>query len=141
MLCHALVEWLFCFTNVQVCAFLAALNCIHYITLLVPGCFVLRVDKLPSQCVARFEMHRDVVFVENPPEFLRYSCDIRNDDVVPFLCLFLSVCSGSFGDFGKGPVGVAAGFKRFPDVFLFLGLPHCPGGHVFSPMVQGSDDS
>lgn len=65
---------LLCFLNVKGCAFLAALHCIHYITLLVSRCFVLRVDKLLPQGVTGHEVNRGVVLVENPSEFFRYSC-------------------------------------------------------------------
>lgn len=40
LLCHVLVKHLFCFSSVQVCAFLAALNCIYSITLLMSWCFI-----------------------------------------------------------------------------------------------------
>lgn len=50
----------------------------NYITL--PGCFVLKMDKFPPRLVGRF----DVMFIEDPPEFLRYSREIGNDDVVHF---------------------------------------------------------
>ena len=76
-LCHSLIEGLFSFTYVQICVILALLSSINYITLLMPGCFILRVEKLPPQCVTGFEVNRDVVFIENL-EFLRYSCYIRN---------------------------------------------------------------
>ena len=40
------MEKLVCLPNVQICAVLAALNSVNYTTLLMPGCFVLRMDKL-----------------------------------------------------------------------------------------------
>ena len=64
----------------------------------------------------------------NPPKFLNCSCTIRNDNVV-FCHLLISVCSGSFSSFDKGPIWVATGFKCSPDVFLFLLLPLWLSGH------------
>lgn len=89
-LCHSLIEGLFCFPYVQICAILALLSSINYITLLMPGCFVLRVEKLPPWCVTGFKVNRDVVFIEIL-EFLRYSWDMRNVKTMFFrslpLCL------------------------------------------------------
>ena len=51
----------------------AALNSINYITLFMPGCFVLSRDKFLHQCVGRFKVNCDVMFVmiyQDPPEFL-----------------------------------------------------------------------
>ncbi|TWW80160.1 hypothetical protein D4764_10G0011900 [Takifugu flavidus] len=45
-------------------------------------------DKLLPQGVGGLEMHRDVMFAENPPELLRKPCNIWNDNVVPFLGQF-----------------------------------------------------
>ena len=42
--------------NVQICAVLAALNSINYITLFTPGCFVLRMDEFLPQCVGGFKV-------------------------------------------------------------------------------------
>ena len=65
--------------------------------MLIPECFVLRMpDKFLPQCVSRFEVNPDMMVTEDPPECLRYFPDIRNDDVVTFSHLLLSVCSGSF---------------------------------------------
>ena len=52
----------------QICAGLAALNSINYITLSTPGCFVLRMDKFLPQCVSRFNVNQDMMFIEDPPE-------------------------------------------------------------------------
>ena len=111
------MERLFCLSNVQICAVPAASNSINYITLLMPGwCFVLRVDKFLPQCVVRFKMNCDMMFIVDPPECLRCSCSIENEDVVRFSCLLVSACSGSFSGFDKGPILVAIGFKCSPDL-------------------------
>ena len=68
VLCHSLMERLFCLPNVQICAVLAALNIINYITLFMPACFVLRMDKFLPQCVGRFKVNQDMMFIEGPPE-------------------------------------------------------------------------
>ena len=49
--CHSFIERLFCLPIVQICAVQAALNSIDYITLFMPGCFVLvhLKDKAPRQ--------------------------------------------------------------------------------------------
>ena len=73
--------------------------------------------------------------IEDTPEFFRFSCDIRNDNVVAFNRLLLSDCSGSFSGYDKDQVCVATGFKCTPDVLLFLLLPLCLCGHGLSPMV------
>ena len=83
------------------------------------GCSDLRMDKFLPQCVGRLKVNWDLMFIEDSPESLRWSCDTRNDDFVTFSRLFLSVCSGSFRGFDKGSVWVATGFK----LLLFLLLP------------------
>ena len=55
---------LFCIPNVQNCAVLAALNSINYISLLIPGCFVLGMYKFQPQRVGRFELNWDMMFIE-----------------------------------------------------------------------------
>lgn len=81
-----------------VCVFRAALN--HYTALLMSGCFILRVNKLLHQRVARFEMHRAVVFVEDFPEFSQIPQErtAQNDNVVLFDVLFFcrDALAGSF---------------------------------------------
>ena len=67
-----------CHPGVEIYAALAALNSMNYIILFMPGCFVLRVDKFLPQHVGRFEVNWDVMFIEDPPEFLNYSLSIRN---------------------------------------------------------------
>lgn len=70
MLCPSFMEKLIYLPNVQICAGLTALNIIiKYITLFMPGCFVLRMDNFLTQSVAGFEVNRDM-FIEDPPEFL-----------------------------------------------------------------------
>lgn len=64
-------------------------------------CFVLRMDKFLPQCVRRFKVNQDLMFIEDPSEFLRCSRNIGNDDVVTFSHLLLSVCSGAFRGFEK----------------------------------------
>ena len=91
------MERLFCLPSVQICAVLAALNSINYITLCMPGCFVLRMDQFLPHYVRGCKVNRDMMFIEVPPEFLRCSCNRGIDDVVMFSRLLLSVCSGSFG--------------------------------------------
>ena len=65
MLCHLFMETLFCLPNVQIWAVRAALNSINYITLFMPECFVLGMDKFLPQCVGRFKVNRDIMFREN----------------------------------------------------------------------------
>ena len=53
-----------------------------------------RMNKFLLHCVGRFKVNRDIMLIEGAPEFLGCSCDIKNDDVVRFSGLLLSVCSG-----------------------------------------------
>ena len=76
-----------------------------------------------------FEEKRDMMFIKDPPEFLRCSCDIGNDDVVMFSCLLLSVCYGSFSSFYKSQVRVATNFKSLLMCFMFRLLTLWPSGH------------
>ena len=55
------------------CTVQGALNSMNYITLFMPGFFVLWMDKFLPQCVGRFEGNKDIIFFEDPPEFRRYS--------------------------------------------------------------------
>ena len=48
-----------------------------------------RMDKFLPQRVGRIKVKKDMMFIDDPPEFLRCSRDIRNDDLVSFLRLFL----------------------------------------------------
>ena len=64
MLCPSFIERLFCLPSVQNCAVLAALNSINYITLLMPGCSVLRVDKFLPQCGVGFIVTRDMMSIK-----------------------------------------------------------------------------
>ena len=128
VLCHSFMERLFCLPSVQICAVLAALNSINYITLLMP------------QRVSRFEVNRDTMFIKDPPEILRRSCDIGIDDAFKFFRLLHSVCPGFFRGFDKGPVWVATGFKFSTDVVLFLLLPLCLCGYGLSPVDYSSND-
>ena len=79
-----------------------------------------------------------MMLIEDSPEFLRCSFNIRIDDAETFSHLLLSVCSGSSIGFHKGPVWVATGTKCSP-VELLLLVFLC--GHGLSLMVYGSDDS
>ena len=54
----------------------------NYIILFMPECFVIKVDKFLLQHVGRFEVNQDVMFIDDPPEFVSFSCNIRNYDVV-----------------------------------------------------------
>lgn len=70
MLCHALVEWLFGFTSVQVWIFLTVLHSIHKITQLVLGIlslgfFVLGMNRFLSKGLAGSEVHWDVVLSDS----------------------------------------------------------------------------
>lgn len=65
MLGHEYMQWLCSVTNVKICTFFTALDSINHITLFW-GVFLLRVAQSLSECVAKFEMNRDVVFVKNP---------------------------------------------------------------------------
>ena len=92
----------------------------------------MRMDRFLPQCVGRFEVNQDMMFIKDPPEFLRYSRDVGIDDVVMVSLHLLSVCSGSFG---KGSVWVATGFKCSLDVLLFLLFTLGLSGHDLSLMV------
>ena len=74
-------------------------------------------------------------FIKDPPEFLRNSPNIRNDDVVTFFRLLPSVRSGSFRGFDNDPVWVTTGFKCSPNVPLFILRPFCLCGHGVSQSV------
>ena len=50
----------------------------------MPGCSDLRMGKFLPQRVGMFKGNGDMMFIKDPPEFLRCSCDIGNDDVVTF---------------------------------------------------------
>ena len=65
------------------------------------GCFVLRIDTFLPQGVGRFEVNRDMIPIEDTPEFLRCFRDIGNDDVTDFSSSSLSALSLSFRGFGK----------------------------------------
>lgn len=41
---------------------------INYITLFMPGCFVLGVDTFLSQCLAKLDVNQDVMFIEDPSQ-------------------------------------------------------------------------
>ena len=74
------------------------------VVFVMPGCFVLWMDKFLPQCVGRFKVNRDMTFIKDPPVFLRSAmCCVSR--------LLLCVCSGSFSGFDKGPVFVATGLK------------------------------
>ena len=64
------MERLFCLPNVQICAVWAALNNINYITLFMPVCCVLWMDRFLYQCVGKFKVNWDAMFIEDPPEFV-----------------------------------------------------------------------
>ena len=64
MLCYLFIERLFCLPDVQICAVLTVLNSINYITLFMPGCFILRVEMFLPRPVGRFEMNWDMMLVK-----------------------------------------------------------------------------
>ena len=72
------MEQLSCLPSVQICFVLAVLHNINYITLFMPECFVLRMDKFLPQ--RGFEVNQDMMFIVDPPEFLRCS----SDEIVTF---------------------------------------------------------
>ena len=57
------------FLNVQFIAFFLVLYDIDDIALFVSWCFALEVDQFLSEGVGGFELHRDVMFLEDSPEF------------------------------------------------------------------------
>ena len=60
------MERLYCHPSIQICAVLAALiNCIT----LFMGDF--RINKFLPRCDGRFKVNKDMMFIEDPPEFLR----------------------------------------------------------------------
>ena len=134
MLVHSFIERLFYFPDVQICAVLAASNRINYITRLCLGVLPLGWTSFCLIVVGRFKINLDLMFIEDPPEFLRYSHDIKNDNVLKFF-RGLSVRSGSFRESDNGPVWVATDLKCSPDVLLFLLLPLFLCGHDHSPVA------
>ena len=52
-----------------------SVDSINYITLFKPGCFVPRMDKVLLQHVGRFNVNQEMMFIEDPPEILRFSSD------------------------------------------------------------------
>ena len=68
VLCYSFMERLFCLPNVQTCAVWAALNSIDYITLFIPGFFVL---VHPKDKTLRQRGLKDSIYVklERPSEF------------------------------------------------------------------------
>ena len=80
-------------------------------------------DKFLPQCAGGFEVNQDMLFIKDPPEFLRCACDIRNYDNVTFSRLLISVCSGSLSYFDKGSVWIVTHSKCSPEVLLFHQLP------------------
>ena len=58
----------------------------------MPGCSVLRMDKLQPLRAGCFKVNQDMMFIEDPHVFLRYSYNIRNFDNIFFsgCCTVLS---------------------------------------------------
>ena len=136
MLGHASVERLFCFSYRQFSTVLVALYRIDHVAKLVLWCLVLRVNQFLSKSVGWLKIYWDIMFGEDPPEFLRYSRDVRNDNTLSFLAvLFFSGVVFLFRGFDEGPVGVATGLQGSPDVILFLLLALCPGWNILSSMI------
>ena len=48
-------------------------GCINYVTMFMPGRIVLKMDKLLAQRVGKFEVNWDMMFIEDPAMFLKYS--------------------------------------------------------------------
>ena len=73
------------------CANLCSPGCTgqHKLHYSADACFVLRMSKFLPQHVGRFKVNQDMMFIEDPPESLRCSCNIRNNDVVEFSRLLL----------------------------------------------------
>ena len=78
LLCCAIRLWRGCFA--RQCTNVCSPGCIeqHKVHYFMPPCFVLRMDKFLPLCVGRFEVNQYMIFIEDPPEFLRR--DIRNED-------------------------------------------------------------
>ena len=128
VLCHSFIERLFCLPSALICAVLAALNGKNHITLLTPGCFVLRMDKFLPQCVDRFEANGDMMFIK--AWLSQMYVYIRNEDVVMSSRLLLSVCSGSFSGFDKCPVWVATIWSAPLMGFCSFSFPSFPVGEA-----------
>ena len=127
MLGHAFVQWLFCFPNVEVFAFLIALDSIHQIAFVGLWCFGLRMYQSLTESVGGFEIHGDTVFVKDPPEFFWHARHIWDHSVVSLVLSFLLnhfavTLSGSRCSFHKCPPGVTAGFESISQVFVFCPL-------------------
>ena len=125
------MDGLFSFPDVQFIAFFLALYGIVNIALFVTWCFVLGVDQSLSEGVGGFELHRDVMFLEDSPEFFRNSRKIRDRNAVMFLSILLFLGVWFSRGFGEGPVWVATSFL----VFLVLLCPLGCGGYFFGPML------
>ena len=94
--------------------------------LFVSCCFVFGVDQSLSEGVGGFELHWDVVFLEDSSDS-KNSRQIGDRNAVMFICIlfFLGV---SFSEgLGEGPVCCF-------EVFLFLLCPLGCGGYFFGPM-------
>ena len=70
---------------------------------------------------------------------------MRNDKVVVFVPLlffcFWGFVPGALSGFDIDPVRVSTGFECCLDVFVFLSLPLCLCGNIFSPVMQEFDNS
>ena len=103
------MEGLFGFPNIQFIAFLLALIGIADIAPFVYRCLVLGVDQSLSEGVGGFVLPRDVVFLEDSPEFFWKSRQIWDGNAVPFISLLFFLGVSFSGGLGEGPVWVATG--------------------------------
>ena len=111
------MERLFLLLSVLICAGLASLNRIYYITLFMLGVLSLGWSFCLSVLVGL--MWTGMMFTEDPPEFLRCSCDIRNDNAIMFVSSSLPALD-LLKVLTKVQLGLPKSFKGSPDVLLSL---------------------
>ena len=82
-----------------------------------------------------FELHRDVMFLGDSPEFLRNSRKIWDRNAVMFLSILFFLRVSFSRGFGEGPIWVATCFQCCFDVFLFLLCPLGCVRYFFGPVL------
>lgn len=91
LLCCAMCLWCGCFVSLMYKSVHSSLHWTAANTLLCLCLGVLN-EQASASVWCWFEMYRDAVLVENPPEFVRYSRDLWKEDVVLFVVLSFCVC-------------------------------------------------
>ena len=89
--------------------------------------------------VGEFELDRDVMFLEDSPEFFQNFRKIRDRNAVTFISILFFLGVSFTGGFGECPVWVATCSQCCSEVFLFLLCRLCCGGYFFGPMLYCFD--